>query len=780
MATPVGSVMIEMAANVAKLQSDMGKATAIAEAHLARIDQAAGIVKTSLTAIGAGLLAGASFDAIKSKIDDAIKSAADMQQLSERTGVAADKLSALAGVAKLSGTDTESLATGMQKLSKSMIDAQNGGEKTSNTFKAIGISAADLKGKDPGEVFKLVADKLDKYQDGAEKVVVMQNLMGKSGANLLPLMKDLVEVGELQAKVTAEQAAMADEYDKNQVKLAASQNAVYKMIAMEALPVLNAFTKAMLENINGTEGVRGAVKGLAEDGSIRTWAEGAAKAAAFVVDCFDGAIRTVQITAKTLAMAAAMAVAIPQMLASGSTAGVAEIWNSYKADIDSVAQKEMFSAKVARQLAVARTEAAKAGTNRAKIDVKGLAGDGKATKQKDPFETEMQNLERTAVGIKYVIDNFDKFDGKVKESKEAMARFDVELGKFSKESRAAEGLPALSEKQKADYIAKAKLIQDLIEKERQLNIVKKFGKDIDEFVYKENKALSDKQFELDIMGKATLEQMKLTEARRIDMEVQDQIRKATVEIGEKNVAMLNDEIARIQAKAAIAKADSTSLIEAKYYKEQDPWFNLSESVRKYGEDAANVGKQAGDAMTNSIKSMEDALVTFVTTGKMNWKSLADTIIAEIARIQIKSMLSSIFGSGAGGGGLFGSILSLFTGAGASGSTTAITGQSMSISGVPVKFNAMGYAEGGDFGGGLRLVGEKGPELEVTGPSRIFNAKQTQDILSGGSGGATINYAPVINIDSRTDRNEVYALVTRAVQNGNAQLVDRLQRQGRLA
>jgi hypothetical protein len=43
-----------------------------------------------------------------------------------------------------------------------------------------------------------------------------------------------------------------------------------------------------------------------------------------------------------------------------------------------------------------------------------------------------------------------------------------------------------------------------------------------------------------------------------------------------------------------------------------------------------------------------------------------------------------------------------------------------------------FATGGDHAGGLRLVGENGPELEVTGPSRIFNAQQTQSILAGGT------------------------------------------------
>jgi tape measure domain-containing protein len=41
-----------------------------------------------------------------------------------------------------------------------------------------------------------------------------------------------------------------------------------------------------------------------------------------------------------------------------------------------------------------------------------------------------------------------------------------------------------------------------------------------------------------------------------------------------------------------------------------------------------------------------------------------------------------------------------------------------------------FASGGLHAGGLRLVGEKGPELEVTGPSRIYNASQTAAMLSG--------------------------------------------------
>ena len=65
-------------------------------------------------------------------------------------------------------------------------------------------------------------------------------------------------------------------------------------------------------------------------------------------------------------------------------------------------------------------------------------------------------------------------------------------------------------------------------------------------------------------------------------------------------------------------------------------------------------------------------------------------------------------------------------------------------------NIPGYAAGGDFAGGLRIVGERGPELELTGPSRIFNARQTAAMLNGGSDGALLE-------EVRSLRSEVQRL-----------------------
>ena len=43
-----------------------------------------------------------------------------------------------------------------------------------------------------------------------------------------------------------------------------------------------------------------------------------------------------------------------------------------------------------------------------------------------------------------------------------------------------------------------------------------------------------------------------------------------------------------------------------------------------------------------------------------------------------------------------------------------------------------YANGGLHSGGLRVVGENGPELEATGPSRIYNANQLGNMMGGGA------------------------------------------------
>src|ERR1700751_2546064 len=206
MAASLGSLVVEISANVAQFLADMDSVRKPAEDAANRIDSGFKTAIGTLKGLGEVLAVAEGFELLKTKVEGAIEAAAGLEILSQRTGATVEGLANLSATAKLSNTDNDQLAQGLQKLSKSMVDAANGGAKTTASFSAIGISTRDLVNLKPDEAFRLVAQRLSEYQDGAEKVAAAQLLMGKSGANMLPLLHDLADGGEIQSRVTAQQA----------------------------------------------------------------------------------------------------------------------------------------------------------------------------------------------------------------------------------------------------------------------------------------------------------------------------------------------------------------------------------------------------------------------------------------------------------------------------------------------------------------------------------------------------------------------------------------------
>jgi len=84
-----------------------------------------------------------------------------------------------------------------------------------------------------------------------------------------------------------------------------------------------------------------------------------------------------------------------------------------------------------------------------------------------------------------------------------------------------------------------------------------------------------------------------------------------------------------------------------------------------------------------------------------------------------------------------------------------------------------FANGGGFN--LGVMGEAGPEA-VMPLTRDASGKLGVK-AQGGARSISITYAPVIQIDSRSDRSQVERLVSDAIKQGNAELVDKLQREG---
>lgn len=133
---------------------------------------------------------------------EAVDQADAMRDLSQKTGVQVEELSVLALAAARAGADSGTLTTGLRGLSKTLTDLTSGGSEAVQAFQAIGLSARDFDGLSLDQSVKKIADAMAGYADGAGKAAVAQKIFGRSGTELLPLLKDLS--GDGLAKVTAE------------------------------------------------------------------------------------------------------------------------------------------------------------------------------------------------------------------------------------------------------------------------------------------------------------------------------------------------------------------------------------------------------------------------------------------------------------------------------------------------------------------------------------------------------------------------------------------------
>ena len=276
----LASLVVSLEANVARFESDLNKAEFMAKKAMDTIsnvsESAMGAVKGAVAAMAAAY----TFDAFAEGIKGAVASAAEPDHMAKKTGATVEALSGLKSAAKLSGTGLEEVGGGLQKLSKAMFEAAGGSQKQSDLFKTLGIEVTDSSGKlrDSGEVMLDLAKKLDSMDSSTQAVATAQMLLGKRGAQLLPFMQDLADIGELNAKVTSEMAFEADAYEKNLVRLEGRKKSLYNTIAAALLPAMVDFTDALVSAGSMTTRLNEKAKELKDDNVIESWARNAMRA----------------------------------------------------------------------------------------------------------------------------------------------------------------------------------------------------------------------------------------------------------------------------------------------------------------------------------------------------------------------------------------------------------------------------------------------------------------------------------------------------------------------
>jgi len=174
-------------------------------------------------------------------VNDAIDDLAQLDDIAQKTGDSVEALSKIQKLAVVFGTDMGAIDGALAKLAKGMTTVDEESSKTQKALGALGVSSKDASGKlrAPSEVLVDVATKLQGYNDGAGKTALINDLVGKSGADLLPFLNDLAEnYGKVAGVSGAAAGAAAGFQDQlGWVKLQLKE--IFTAIAIDALPALS-------------------------------------------------------------------------------------------------------------------------------------------------------------------------------------------------------------------------------------------------------------------------------------------------------------------------------------------------------------------------------------------------------------------------------------------------------------------------------------------------------------------------------------------------------------
>lgn len=186
----LGSFSVEVLANIARFESDLGKAQQLADRRARDLQRtftnAGRAIGGALAAVGVGLSA----QAVASWVGNAIKAADAANDLATRIGVSAESISRLSVAAKLSDTNLGALQNAFAKLAKTQLEAAAGGQEQLALFRAMGVEFKNVDGtlRNSEDVLRDVADVFKNLGEGPERTALALKVFGRAGAELIPFL----------------------------------------------------------------------------------------------------------------------------------------------------------------------------------------------------------------------------------------------------------------------------------------------------------------------------------------------------------------------------------------------------------------------------------------------------------------------------------------------------------------------------------------------------------------------------------------------------------------
>ena len=189
----VNEAIAKYAALGQKAPADMialAKATKQSESALGGIASALGPL--------AGLFAGAfTVGAITSAAGEAIKFAGSLNDLSAKTGISVEALQEFKFAGSAVGVTLDDVTGAVLQMQKHLV---GGDASVVSALGKIGVSFNDLKQLRPEDQFTLIATKLQAIEDPALRNKLAFDLMGKTAANVLPLIASGLEEARKKAE----------------------------------------------------------------------------------------------------------------------------------------------------------------------------------------------------------------------------------------------------------------------------------------------------------------------------------------------------------------------------------------------------------------------------------------------------------------------------------------------------------------------------------------------------------------------------------------------------
>lgn len=243
-----GGAFVEIGAKTGGLDKALNSATANLQAFASGISS----LGAKLAGIGAAMTV---------PLIGAAKHVADLAEetdnFQKKTGASLAGFAGLKALADGAGISMETVGSGLRKM---QVGINDNSKETAAAFARLGTSAAELKGKTPEQAFALLGDRLNMLTDQNEKAAVAQDVFGRAGVDLLPILA-AGSRGMAEATVTAkrlgnvlsqEQLDAALKADAAFDELALALRGFSNTIGSAVIPLITPLVKAFTEIIART------------------------------------------------------------------------------------------------------------------------------------------------------------------------------------------------------------------------------------------------------------------------------------------------------------------------------------------------------------------------------------------------------------------------------------------------------------------------------------------------------------------------------------------------